>query len=76
MIIKKPKAPTVEFGELSIGDVFIEMVDGEEYVQMKITPIQEADGTVHNSVGMEYGVTCYTSADRKVYRVVAELNIL
>ena len=76
MIIKKNKAPMVEFGELCVGDVFIEMVDGEEMVQMKIAPIQEDDGTTYNSIDLRWGEGCYTKADRKVYRVVAELHIL
>lgn len=76
MIIKKQKAPMVEFGELSEGDVFIEMVDGEEMIQMKIFPIQEDVGTTYNSIDLLYGEPGYTKPDCKVYRVVAELNIL
>lgn len=75
MIIKKEKSQMVEFGELNIGDVFIEMVNGEEIVQMKISPIQEDDGTTYNSIDLSWGEACYTTVDRKVYRVFAELVI-
>ena len=76
MIIKKQKAPMVEFGELSAGDVFIRMVCDVELIQMKISTIQEDNGTTYNSIDLLEGEACYTKPDCKVYRVVAELNIL
>ena len=75
MIIKKEKPQMVEFGELSPGDVFIEMVNGEELVQMKITPITEEDSPTWNSITLDDGTVYHTKPDKKVYRVVAELNI-
>ena len=74
MIIKKSKAPMVEFGELSPGDVFIEMVDGEEMVQMKTECVEE-DDVFYNTVNLAWGKLFHTKASTKVYRVVAELNI-
>lgn len=75
MIIKKEKPQMVEFGELAPGDVFVEMVDGEEIVQMKVKAIQEEDGTNWNCVALDFGTMYYTRPDKKVYRVVAELMI-
>lgn len=75
MIIKREHYATVEFGELAPGDVFIEKVDGDDYIQMKINPIQEEDGTTHNAVGLDYGDVYYVHPTKKVQRVVAELTI-
>lgn len=75
MIIRREHAPTVEFGELAPGDVFIEKVDGDDYIQMKINPIQEGDSTTHNAVGLDYGAVYYVHPTKKVQRVVAELTI-
>ena len=74
MIIKKEKSQMVEFGELSPGDVFIEMVNNEELVQMKIEGVTE-DDVFFNSVDLVWGKMLHTKASTKVYRVVAELNI-
>ena len=74
MIIKKEKPQMVEFGELAPGDVFIEVIDGEEMVQMKTEGVVE-DDVFYNTVDLVWGKMFHTKADRKVYRVVAELNI-
>lgn len=76
MIIKKTKAPMVEFGELEPGEVFIEMVDGEEFVEMKTHPITEEDGSIWNTVSLSDGTMYYTKPTKQVIRVSAELNIL
>lgn len=76
MIIKRNDTfPLVEFGELQCGDVFIEKVDGNDYIQIKVNLIQEEDGTTHNAVGLDYGDVYYVHPATKVQRVVAELHI-
>ena len=76
MVIKKNRAPMVEFGELEPGEVFIERVDGEEFVEMKTHPIEEDDGSIWNTVSLCDGMMYYTKPTKQVVRVSAELNIL
>lgn len=76
MIIKKNKPSMVEFGELALGDVFVEMVNGEELVQMKVAPVTADDGITWNCVSLDDGTVYYTKPTKQVYRVSAELNIL
>lgn len=75
MIIRREPALTVEFGELKPGDVFIERVGDDDYIQIKINPIEHPDGTVHNAVSLDYGEVFYVHATKKVQKVVAELTI-
>lgn len=75
MIIRKEYCATVEFGELAPGDVFIETIDNEEFIQMKINTIQEDDGTIHNAVGLDFGDVYHIYPDKKVQKVNAELII-
>ena len=75
MIIRREPTLTVEFGELKPGDVFIERVGDDDYIQMKINPIEQKDGTISNAVGLDFGEVFYVIATKKVQQVVAELTI-
>ena len=73
-IVRKDKCSDCEFGELKVGDVFIEIVDGvEEFLQMKINEI-DSDMT-YNAVSLVTGEPYEVSADTRVKRVHAELII-
>lgn len=73
-IVRKDKYSVCEFGELKVGDVFIEIVDGvEEFLQMKMNEI-ESDVT-YNAVSLVTGEPYEITADTKVRRVHAELII-
>lgn len=76
MVIKKNKPPMVEFDELAPGDVFVEMINGEELVQMKIDTIAANNDMLWNCVSLDNGTAYYTKPTKQVCRVVAELNIL
>ena len=76
MVIKKNKPSMVEFGELAPGDVFVEMIDGEEFVEMKVAAVTEDDGVTWNCVSLADGTAYYTKPTKQVCRVIAELNIL
>lgn len=75
MIIHRELCVGVEFDELAPGDVFIEQVEGIDYIQMKINPIQEEDGTIHNAVGLAFGDVYYVRPTKEVQKVTAELTI-
>lgn len=75
MIIKKNNPSLVEFDELAPGDVFVEIVNGKELVQMKIAPVTADDGITWNCVSLDDGTVYYTKPTRQVCWVVAELNI-
>lgn len=73
-IVRKDKYSICEFGELEIGDVFIETDnEGEEFLQMKMNEI-ESDNT-YNAVCLVTGWPYEVSANTKVRRVHAELII-
>ena len=73
-IVRKDRYSVCEFGELKVGDVFIEIVDGvEEFLQMKMNEI-ESDET-YNAVSLVTGKPYSIEADTKVRRVHAELII-
>jgi hypothetical protein len=73
-IVRKDKYSLCEFGELKVGDVFIEMCEGNEFVQMKMEPRDE-DGEIYNAVCLTTGETYALTADTRVRRVHAELTI-
>ena len=73
-IIRKDKYSTCEFGELKIGDVFIETCQGKEFLQMKMEP-REEDCVIFNAVDLTTGDTNEVTADTRVRRVHAELII-
>lgn len=69
-IVRKDKYSVCEFGELKVGDVFIEIVDGvEEFLQMKM------NDETYNAVSLTTGEPYAIDADTKVRRVHAELII-
>ena len=73
-IVRKDKYSVCKFGELKVGDVFIEIVDGvEEFLQMKMNEV-ESDET-YNAVSLVTGEPYAIEADTKVRRVHAELII-
>lgn len=76
MKINISKPSMVEFGELAPGDVFVEKINGEELVQMKIDPVTADDDVIWNCVSLDNGTAYYTKPTTKVCRVAAELNIL
>lgn len=61
---------TCKFGELQVGDVFIECVDCEEYIQMKTDNI---DG--YNAVSLATGRMYDLEDDTRVIKVDAEITI-
>lgn len=72
-IVRKDKSQMCEFGELRVGEVFIEDVDGSEYIQIKMSLI-EADED-YNAVSLVTGESYHINPDVKVLRVQAELII-
>lgn len=73
-IVRKDKYSTCEFGELKIGDVFIEVNEGAEFLQMKMEP-REEDGAIFNAVDLTNGDTYEVEANAQVRRVHAELIV-
>lgn len=73
-IVRKDKYSTCEFGELKIGDVFIEMSGEEEFLQMKMEP-REEDCVIFNAVDLTTGDTYEVPPETRVRRVHAELII-
>lgn len=72
-IVRKDQSQMCEFGELRVGEVFIEDVDGSEYIQMKMSEI-EADEN-YNAVSLVTGEPYHIAPNTKVMRVQAELII-
>lgn len=73
-IIRRDKNITCKFKELNVGDVFIEIVDGDiEYIQIKMSEI-ESDKT-YNAVSLTTGQPYEVDGDTIVCRVTAELAI-
>ena len=73
-IVRKDKYSICEFGELKVGDVFIEIVDGvEEFLQMKMNEVESDE--IYNAVSLVTGEPYAIEADTKVRRVHAELII-
>lgn len=73
-IIRKDKYSVCEFGELKVGDVFIETVDGvEEFLQMKMSEVESDE--IYNAVSLVTGEPYAIEADVRVRRVHAELII-
>ena len=72
-VVRKDKSQMCEFDELRLGEVFIEDVDGSEYIQMKINTI-EADED-YNAVSLVTGESYHIDPSVKVMRVQAELII-
>ena len=61
---------THRFGDLQVGDVFIECVDGDEYIQMKTDNI---DG--YNAVSLATGQMYDLENDTCIIKVDAEITI-
>ena len=73
-IVRKDRYSICEFGELRQGEVFIEIVDGnEEWLQMKTSEV-DSDET-YNAVSLSTGEMYFVEAGTKVKRVDAELII-
>lgn len=72
-VVRKDKSQMCQFNDLRVGEVFIEDVDGSEYIQMKMTTI-EADEN-YNAVSLVTGEPYHIDPSVKVMRVQAELII-
>ena len=73
-IVRKDTCEMVEFGELAVGAVFIEITDdGVEYIQIKMNTI-EADED-YNAVSLVTGEPYHIYPETKVKKVEAELII-
>jgi hypothetical protein len=72
-VVRKDKSQMCEFGELHVGEVFIEEVDGSEYIQIKMSTIESDED--YNAVSLVTGEPYNIAPDVKVMRVKAELII-
>jgi hypothetical protein len=73
-IVRKNKYPVCEFGELKVGDVFIENCDGQEIIQMKTELVGDGDASC-NAVALSGGELYYIEFNTMVRPVAAELVI-
>lgn len=74
-IIRKDKYSECEFGELKVGDVFIEDDGGAQFIQMKTEEISDSRCNFYNAVSFPTGEMYYIDPCTKVRRVHAELII-
>ena len=75
-IVDMRKKRMARFDSLDIGVVFIEKVDGDEYVQMKIRQVDDVDEGVFNAVSLSTGEPYYIEPDVLVEMVDPELHIV
>ena len=68
-VIRKDKDNLVSFGSLRVGDVFIETLDENEYIQMKTSPI-ETEECIYNAVSLLSG-EMYDMHDTDLVRLVS-----
>lgn len=75
-IVRKNRTQTKSFVDLDIGDIFVEDIDGDEFVQMKIPLLcDEVTNTRCNAILLETGEICYMTDGTKVELVEATLTI-
>lgn len=75
-IVRKSRTQTKSFMELDIGDIFVERIDGEDFVQMKIPLLYDEDtGNRFNAILLATGEVCYMTDGIKVECVDATLTI-
>lgn len=74
-IVRKDKYSECEFGELKVGDVFIEDDNGVQYIQMKTEEVDDSHRNPYNAVSFPTGEMYYIDPCTKVRRVYAELII-
>lgn len=74
-IVRKDKYSECEFGELKVGDVFIEDDNGVQYIQMKTEEVEDTHCNSYNAVSFPTGEIYYIDPCTKVRRVQAELVI-
>ena len=74
-IIRKDKDSLVSFGSLRTGDVFIETVEGDEYIQMKTSLIETEDEGIYNAVSLVSGEMYYIGDTELVRLVSGEVTI-
>lgn len=73
-IIREDQKRLVEFQTLQIGDVFIEDVDGSQFIQMKMTELGDpVEGA--NAVSLVTGEAYWIEPDCRVLLVKATLTI-
>lgn len=73
-IVKKNDDRWVDFGSLQLGDVFIEHIGDDEFIQMKIEET-ETDGDCYNAVSLKTGELYGIDSMQRVEKVEAELVI-
>ena len=75
-IVRKNRTQITPFADLDIGEIFVEHIDGDEFVQMKLPLLcDEAANTRCNAVLLETGEICYIADYTKVELVEATLTI-
>ena len=75
-IVRKKRTQTKSFAELDIGDIFVEHIDGDEFVQMKMPLLcDENTNTRCNAILLETGEICYMTDGTKVELVEATLTV-
>lgn len=75
-IVNMRKKQTARFDSLDIGVAFIENVEGDEYVQMKIREVEDRLTGYHNAVSLLTGELYYIEPDVVVELVQAEVHIV
>lgn len=75
-IVRKNRTQTKPFADLDIGDIFVERIDDDEFIQMKLPLLcDENTNTRCNAVLLETGEICYIADYTKVELVEATLTI-
>ena len=75
-IVRKNRTQTKAFADLDIGEISVEHIDGDEFVQMKIPLLcDEVTNTRCNAVLLETGEICYIADYTEVELVEAILTI-
>lgn len=75
-IVRKNRTQIKAFADLDIGEIFVEHIDGDEFVQMKIPSLcYKATNTRCNAVLLETGEICYIADYTQVELVEATLTI-
>ena len=75
-IVRKNRTQIESFADLDIGDIFVEHIDGDEFVQMKIPLLcDEGSNTRCNAILLETGEICYIADCTKVELVETTLTI-
>ena len=75
-IVRKNRTQTKAFADLDIGEIFVEHIEGDEFVQMKIPLLYDKDtNMLCNAILLKTGEICYMTDGTKVELVEATLTI-